>query len=71
MREDYAKIALLMFHPLQKLDDIMMDGSYWKLFYRDLRKFKRNEMTTMWKKGFEILENIENRPVLQRGTPND
>ena len=33
-REDYAKTALLMFHPLQKLDDIMMDGSYWKLFYK-------------------------------------
>jgi hypothetical protein len=25
-REDYAKIALLMFHPLRKLDDIIMDG---------------------------------------------
>ena len=69
MREDYAKIALLMFNPLPKLDDIMMDGSYWKLFYRELCLFKRNETTIIPKKIFEILQNIENCHLLHCDTP--
>ena len=69
LREEYTKLALLMFYPLQKLEDIQIDGSYWNLFQRELFLFKRNEKTTMWKKGFEILQNIENRRLLQRDTP--
>jgi hypothetical protein len=46
-----------------------MDGSYWKLFYRELCLFKRNKMTTIWKKGFETLQNIENCHPLQHDTP--
>ena len=51
------------------LEDIQIDGSYWNLFQRELVLFKRNEKTTIWKKGFEILQNIENRRLLQRDTP--
>ena len=69
LREEYAKLALLMFYPLWKLEDIQIDGSYWNLFQRELFVFKWNEKTTMWKKGFEILQNIENRHLLQRDTP--
>lgn len=69
LREEYAKLALLMFYPLRKLEDIQIDGSYWNLFERELFLFKRHENTTMWKKGFEILQNIENRRLLHRDTP--
>jgi hypothetical protein len=69
LREEYAKLALLMFYPLRKLEDIQIDGSYWNLFQRELFLFKRNEKTKMWKKGFEILQNIENRHLLQSDTP--
>ncbi len=31
-QEMYAKMALLMFHPYQKLNDMTDDGSYWKKF---------------------------------------
>ena len=64
LREEYAKQGLLMFYPLRKLEDIQINGSYWNLFERELFLFKRNENTTMWKKGFEILQNIENRRLL-------
>ena len=64
-REDYAKIALMMFYPFRKLEDLQLNGSYWNLFFRELQLFKKNERTTMWKKGFDILQNIENRRVLQ------
>ena len=58
-----------MFYPLRKLEDIKIDGSYWNLFQKELFLFKRKENTTMWKKGFEILQNIENRRLLHRDTP--
>jgi hypothetical protein len=32
----YAKIALLIFYPFRKLEDIQLDGSYWNLFHREL-----------------------------------
>jgi len=69
LREEYAKLALLMFYPLRKLEDIQIDGRYWNLFQRELFLFKWNEKTTIWKKGFEILQNIENRRLLQCDTP--
>jgi hypothetical protein len=37
-REMYAKVALLMFYPFQKLNDLKYDGSYWKLFHNELEK---------------------------------
>ena len=35
-REDYAKMALLIFYPFCTLGDLQLDGSYWKLFWREL-----------------------------------
>ncbi len=29
-REMYAKMALLMFYPFQQLNDLKVDGSYWR-----------------------------------------
>ncbi len=60
LRKDYAKIALMMFYPFRTLVGIQIYGSNWKLFFRELQLFKNNENTTMWKKGFEILQKIEN-----------
>ena len=66
-REYYAKTALLMFYPFRVIEDIMIEGSYWKLFHSELQKFNKGEETVFWSKGFEILQNIENRRHLQHG----
>ena len=58
LREEYAKLALLKFYPLRKLEDIQIDGSYWNLLEREVFLFKRNENTTMWKKGFDIKQQL-------------
>lgn len=67
IREYYAKTALLMFYPFRVTEDIMIEGSYWKLFHSELIKFNKGEETVFWSKGFEILQNIENRRHLQHG----
>lgn len=64
-REYYAKTALLMFYPFRCIEDIMLDGSHWKLFHSELQKFNNGLPTTFWSKGFDILQNIENRNHLQ------
>ena len=58
-----------MFYPFQKLEDLQLNESYWNLFFRERQLFKKNEKTTMWEKGFDILQNIENRHVLQCNPP--
>ena len=65
-REMYAKIALLMFYPFRQLNDLKYDGSYWKLFHNELKKHINNEETVFWKKGFEILQNIQDRSTLEK-----
>ncbi len=39
-REMYAKIALVMFFPFRRLNDLKTDGSYWRLFRTELKKWK-------------------------------
>ena len=65
-REMYAKIALLMFYPFRQLNDLKCNGSYWKLYHRELKKHINNEETVFWKKGFEILQNIQDRSTLEK-----
>jgi hypothetical protein len=62
----YAKIALLMFYPFRQLNDLKYDGSYWKLFHNELVRHNNNEETVFWKKGFEILQNIQDRSTLEK-----
>ncbi len=62
----YAKIALLMFYPFQQLNDLKCDGSYWKMFHNELEKHINKEDTVFWKKGFEILQNIQDRSTLKK-----
>jgi hypothetical protein len=64
--EMYAKIALLMFYPFQQLNDLKYDGSYWKLFHNELERYNNNKDTVFWKKGFEILQNIQDRSTLEK-----
>ncbi len=64
--EMYAKIALLMFYPFRQLNDLKYDGSYWKLFHNELERHNNNKETVFWKKGFEILQNIQDRSTLEK-----
>ena len=65
-REMYAKMALLMFYPFRQLNDLKYDGSYWRLFHNKLQKHINKEDTVFWKKGFEILQNIQDRSTLEK-----
>jgi hypothetical protein len=62
----YAKMALLMFYPCRQLDDLKDNGSYWRLFQNELQKHIKKEDTVFWKKGFEILQNIQDRSTLEK-----
>ncbi len=55
-----------MFYPFRQLNDLKTDGSYWKLFRKELKKHINNEDTVFWKKGFEILQNIQERSTLEK-----
>jgi hypothetical protein len=58
-RETYAKMALLIFYPFRRLNDLKCDGSYWEMFHNELKKHINKEDTVFWKQGFEILQNIQ------------
>ena len=64
-REEYAKTALMMFYPFRDKADLMINNSHWILFEQELNKYNNGEPTVFWKKGFEILQNIEDRKNLQ------
>ncbi len=55
-----------MFYPFRQLNDLKYDGSYWKLFHNELGRHNNNEETVFWKKGFEILQNIQDRSTLEK-----
>ena len=67
-REDYAKMALLMFYPLRNLDDIKLKNSYWELFHRQLKRHQKGKSTTFWPYGFTILQNIQDRITMDNDT---
>ena len=43
----------------------MIKGSHWELFRRELKLHRAGGTTTMWGQGFDILQNIEDRKMLQ------
>jgi hypothetical protein len=59
----YAKMALLKFYPFCQLTDLICKKNYWKKFHLVVNK---KENTLFWKKGFEILQNIQDRDTLQK-----
>jgi hypothetical protein len=48
------------------LNDLKYDGSYWKLFHNELERHNNKDETVFWKKGFEILQNIQDRSTLEK-----
>jgi hypothetical protein len=65
LRENYARIALILFYPFRSMDDIKLNGSHWALFERELTLKKSGQPTTFWDYGFEILQNIQDRKALE------
>ncbi len=55
-----------MFYPFRHLNDLKNNGSYWRLFHNELEKHINNEKTVFRKKGFEILQNIQDRSTLEK-----
>ena len=44
----------------------MVNSSYWTKFMVELRKKRRNMHTKFYDKGFEILQNIDDRLTMQK-----
>ena len=65
LREEYAKVALMMFYPFRNKNDLLLNDNHWDLFEQELNRHNNGEKTLFWSKGFEILQNIENRRNLQ------
>ena len=66
-REMYANMALIMFYPFRELSDLNCIGeSYWRTFHQELTSHHSKNVTKFWKKGFEILQNIQDRLTLQK-----
>jgi len=64
-REDYAKMALMMFYPFRSLYDLKTSGSYWAKFDSERARHSRGQKTNkFWQTGFEILQNIEDRMMM-------
>jgi hypothetical protein len=61
-----CKNGSLMFYPYQKLNDMTDDGSYWKKNHKEFQCHLLKKYTEFWEKGFEILQNVENRATLQK-----
>lgn len=66
LREEYAKISLIMFYPYRSIEDLTLNDSYWECFMREYNKHKNNSETKFWKKGFEILQHIQDRQTLEK-----
>ena len=75
-RENYAKMALLMFYPFRHLNDLKKKGSYWKKFHRELKIWKINRKrskkstkrkhTKFWERGFQILQNMQDTLTMEK-----
>ncbi len=55
-----------MLHPYQKLNDLTDDDNYWKKNHQELQCHHLKKYTKFWEKGFEILQDIEDRATLQK-----
>ncbi len=55
-----------MFYLFRQLNKLTCAGSYWKKFYKKLQHHINKGTTKFWKKGFIILQNIEDRSTLQK-----
>ena len=66
LREDYAKLALMMFYPYRILEDLQCCDTYWRLFTKELELHRGGKETTFWKQCFVILQNIQDRMTMDK-----
>ena len=66
MREEYAKLALMLFYPHRNMKDLKTDDGHWALFYQQLQLKRQNKPTAFWNKGFDILQNMQDRRTLDK-----
>jgi len=57
LREQYTKIALLMFYPFHRIEDLKIEDSFWKLFDQQRTMHVDNKKTTFWSK--EVLKSYK------------
>ena len=87
LRENYAKMALMMFYPYRTPCDLLKNGSHWELFDDERTRYFDNKRQALeiqlenrdnnlqrpelpkgkfWKKGFDILQNMQNRNTMEK-----
>jgi hypothetical protein len=59
-------MALLMFYPFRSLAGLTIEGSYWEFFSQELQRYLEHKDTISWHKGFDILQNINDRMTLEK-----
>ena len=65
-RENYARSALLLFYPYRNLQDLLTRDHFWDTFYAELQHKKSGTSNKFWDRGFNILQNIQDRISLQQ-----
>ncbi len=55
-----------MFYPFRWLADLKIEGSYWKKISQQLHSHLEHTKTIFWHKGFDILQNINDRMTLEK-----
>ena len=86
LRENYTKMALMMFYPYRTHCDLLKNGSHWELFNDERTRYFENKRQTnkiqhqngddschqpelpqskFWEKGFDILQNMQNRNTME------
>jgi hypothetical protein len=57
----------MLFIPFKDIDDLMLNGSYWKMYWREINAAAANGSTQkFWPKGKEILQNIQDRKTTEQ-----
>ena len=60
------KMAPLMFYLFRSLADLRIEGSYWEKISQQLQSHLEHVKTIFWHKGFDILQNINDRMTLEK-----
>ena len=66
LEEQYAKIALLMCYPFHRINDLMIEGSFWMLVDEQRIMHFDKKKTRFCANGFEILQNIQDRVASEK-----
>ncbi len=55
-----------MSFPFRSLADLTIEGSYWKKNSQELKRHLEHKDTIFWHKGFDTLQNINDRMTLEK-----